>query len=124
MAGAVFDPPIDESVVLSDRHDSLLVAASAMGVRQIITSIVSGDRVIVQQPMDEVLFHLPLSDDLKTALTGGTNALRPVFELVEAHEHGDWSRCLEISQTLGVSEEVVQQFYRDAIVWANLVLTL
>ena len=79
---------------------------------------------MLDQPMDEVLFHLPLSDDLKTALTGGTNALRPVFELVEAHEHGDWSRCLEISQTLGVSEEVVQQFYRDAIVWANLVLTL
>ena len=115
------------SAAVRARSCELLAREAGMGGRAselFLLGALSLIDAMLDQPMDQVLFHLPLSSDLKTALTGGTNALRPVFNLVEAYEHGDWSRCLALGQALGISEDVVQQSYRDAIVWANLVLTL
>ncbi len=113
------------SAAVRARTCELLAREVGMGARAsdlFLLGALSLIDAMLNQPMDEVLFHLPLAEDLKSALTGGTNALRPVFDVVDAHEHGDWSRCASLSRTLGLREETVQQHYRDAIVWANVVL--
>ena len=77
---------------------------------------------MLDQPMEEVLAQLPISDDLKSALTGQTNELRPVLDYVTSYERGDWSTCGELAPTLGVQDETTPGLYRDAISWANEVL--
>lgn len=77
---------------------------------------------MLDQPMDVVLEQLPLSDDLKSALTGKATELRPVLEFVTSYEKGDWTTCDALAPKLGVKEDTAPGLYRDAISWANEVL--
>ena len=77
---------------------------------------------MLDQPMEEVLAQLPISDDLKSALTGQANELSPVLDFVTSYEKGDWTTCGTLAPKLGVSDDKTPGLYRDAISWANEVL--
>lgn len=77
---------------------------------------------MLDQPMEEVLKKLPLSDDLKSALTGQTNELKPVLDFVVSYEQGDWATCGALASKLGIEDGKTPNRYRDAISWANEVL--
>ncbi len=73
---------------------------------------------MLDQSMADVLVQLPLSEELKTALTGGQNALRPVLEFAEAYERGDWPTCTALGARLGLDEARVSMHYRNSVAWA------
>ena len=73
---------------------------------------------MLEQPMAEVLAQLPLDGDLKTALRGRSNSLRPVLEFVQAYDHCDWEDCGRLAQKLGLDDRKVTTIYRDAVSWA------
>ena len=73
---------------------------------------------MLDQPMADVLAQLPLDGDLKTALRGRSNALRPVLEFVQAYDHCDWEDCGRLALELGLDDRKVTTIYRDAVAWA------
>ena len=77
---------------------------------------------MLDQPMEKVLEQLPISADLKLALTGQTSELRPVLDYVTSYEQGDWTTCSVLASKLGVQDDKASALYRDAIAWANEVL--
>jgi EAL and modified HD-GYP domain-containing signal transduction protein len=77
---------------------------------------------MLDQPMEEVLKKLPISDDLKSALTGQSNELSSVLDFVRGYERGDWASCGALAPQLGVQDDRAPNLYRDAITWANEVL--
>ena len=77
---------------------------------------------MLDQSMDDVLAQLPVTDDLKMALSGEGNELRPVLDLVESYERGNWMACRSLAVRLGLRENKTPGLYTDAVAWANAVL--
>jgi EAL and modified HD-GYP domain-containing signal transduction protein len=76
---------------------------------------------ILQQPMDRIVETLPLSDDLRHALTGGANALRAVLEAVMAYERGQWQEASALAHHAGFSDRDISSCYSEAIGWTRAI---
>jgi c-di-GMP-related signal transduction protein len=70
-------------------------------------------------PMAEVLEKIPLDHETKAVLLGQASMLRPVFQLMLAHESGEWKAAEELSGSLRVDSEEVAGFYWQAQQWAR-----
>ena len=53
---------------------------------------------ILELPMSEVLEKVPLDQETKAVLLGGTSHLRPLYQLMLAQESGDWQGTAELGQ--------------------------
>jgi c-di-GMP-related signal transduction protein len=69
----------------------------------------------LDRPMEEVLVTLPLDDDIKTALLGGKNRFRDVYELILAYERGHWEGLSHYTSVLNLVEEEVPQLYLQSV---------
>jgi EAL and modified HD-GYP domain-containing signal transduction protein len=74
---------------------------------------------ILQQPMDQILATLPLSDDLRHALSGGENELRAVLNAVVAYERGQWDEVSTLAERAGFTDRDISACYADAIAWTR-----
>jgi c-di-GMP-related signal transduction protein len=74
---------------------------------------------ILQQPMEQILSTLPLSDDLRHALSGGANPLRAVLEAVMAYERGRWDEVPVLAGRAGLTDRNIWACYADAIAWTR-----
>lgn len=70
-------------------------------------------------PMEEIIGELPVSNDIKDALTGGENLFGEVYRLITAYERADWNRVTQCSSRLGLEEENISQFFLKSVEWAN-----
>lgn len=70
-------------------------------------------------PMENIVMHLPLDDDLKTALCGKENEYYFWLELISCFENADWKRLDEVMQKLKLDPVVVAGCYHKALTWAN-----
>ena len=76
---------------------------------------------ILEVPMSQVLEHVPLDQDTKTVLLGGTGRLRPMYQLMLAQEAGDWAGAQASAAQLLVSESEVAEWWWQAMKWARQV---
>jgi EAL and modified HD-GYP domain-containing signal transduction protein len=76
---------------------------------------------ILEVPMSQVLEHVPLDQDTKTVLLGGTGRLRPMYQLMLAQEAGDWAGAQASAAQLLVSESEVAELWWQAMKWARKV---
>jgi len=76
---------------------------------------------MLEMPMAEVLERIPLDHATKAVLLGQPSVLRPVFQLMLAHESGEWQEAAELSASLQVNTEEVAGFYWQAQQWARAV---
>jgi len=76
---------------------------------------------MLEMPMAEVLERIPLDHATKAVLLGQPSVLRPVFQLMLAHESGEWQAAAELSASLQVNTEEVAGFYWQAQQWARAV---
>jgi len=74
---------------------------------------------MLEMPMPEVLAHIPLDRETKAALLGQPSALRPVFQLMLAHESGEWAESARLSETLKLDAEQMAEHYWAAQLWAR-----
>lgn len=74
---------------------------------------------ILNQPMAEIMAHLPFSKDLKAALIRREGKLADYLKLVEAYEHGQWVTVSELSRRMGISIDLLPAFYAQACQWGN-----
>jgi EAL and modified HD-GYP domain-containing signal transduction protein len=76
---------------------------------------------MLEMPMAEVLEKIPLDNPTKAVLLGQPSVLRPVFQLMLAHENGEWQAAAELSASLQLDTEEVAGFYWQAQQWARAV---
>lgn len=67
----------------------------------------------LDQPMPQVLKHLPLSDEVKYALLGEPGTYFDVLSLVIAYEKGDWNRVYDVLSCFqGVGSKLPELFIK------------
>ncbi|GAB6177244.1 HDOD domain-containing protein [Desulfobaculum senezii] len=77
---------------------------------------------LLGQPMEEILENVPLDDEVKEALVGQENRLKPLLELSRAYERGQWTHVQEVVQATGIRQEDADKFYVQAMAWTQEIL--
>ena len=74
---------------------------------------------ILNDEMGNIMEDLPLSEDIKNALTGGGGELADYLTLVSCYETGDWEKVSALAAKTGLNEEKAPELYMDAVAWAD-----
>jgi c-di-GMP-related signal transduction protein len=75
--------------------------------------------VMLEMPMADVLERVPLDQETKAVLLGQPSLLRPVYQLMLAHESGEWEAARELAAALELESEEVAGRYWQAQQWAR-----
>lgn len=79
-----------------------------------ITGLFSIIDAFLDRPLESILAKLPLSDDIKAALSGEGNAIRRLLDVVIAYEKGKWEECQTLASRF-VEEDDLPQAYFEAV---------
>lgn len=74
---------------------------------------------MLETPMPMVLEKIPLDHDTKAVLLGQESQLRPVYQLMLAHESGQWDAAGELCERLHLNVEDTASAYWQAQQWAR-----
>jgi c-di-GMP-related signal transduction protein len=74
---------------------------------------------MLEMPMAEVLEKIPLDHETNAVLLGQPSSLRPVYQLMLAHESGEWEAAARLSAALHLDAEEVGGIYWQAQQWAR-----
>lgn len=74
---------------------------------------------MLEMPMEAVLEKIPLDHETKAVLLGKASVLRPVYQLMLAHESGEWEAAASLGEGLNLSPEDVAGYYWEAQRWAR-----
>jgi c-di-GMP-related signal transduction protein len=72
----------------------------------------------IDRPINEILEELPISDEIKDALTGKDNRFRDAYELIVSYERADWTRFSVFAKKLGLNERLAPDIYYNALQWS------
>lgn len=78
---------------------------------------------MLEMPMSDVLERISLDNETKAVLLGQPSILRPIYQLMLAHESGEWDAAGELSRSLHLNAEDVAGYYWRAQQWAREVST-
>jgi c-di-GMP-related signal transduction protein len=78
---------------------------------------------LLEMPMTEILDKIPLDRETKAVLLNQPSVLGPVYQLMLAHEIGEWDTATQLSQDLHLDPEEVASSYWRAQQWAREVST-
>jgi c-di-GMP-related signal transduction protein len=71
--------------------------------------------VLFGRPLSEILAELPLASNIRTALLGGSNVFRDVYEAALAYEAADWQRFQDAANRARLKESFVAEEYEAAV---------
>lgn len=74
---------------------------------------------IMDTPMEDILKQLPLPDEVTDALVHKKGLGRRFVELAEANENGEWENVWKISNSLGLTSEVVAGVIYQSVEWSG-----
>jgi c-di-GMP-related signal transduction protein len=74
---------------------------------------------MLDMPMEAVLEKISLDQATKAVLLGQPSMLRPVFQLMLAHESGEWDATASLTQSLHLNNEEIAGYYWQAQQWAR-----
>ena len=77
--------------------------------------------VLLDIPLATVLEQLPIPHAIKLALRGEAGIFHDVLDLLTAYELGDWQRCAEMAQRIGISDARTSFLFINSLEWARLV---
>ena len=110
------------SALVRGRFGDLLSACVPHGESDLfLLGLLSLIDAMIEIPMAEVLDKIPLDRETKATLLGQPSLLRPVFQLMLAHESGEWQAAAELCQNLHLDSEQVANYYWQAQQWARQV---
>jgi c-di-GMP-related signal transduction protein len=75
---------------------------------------------LLDRPIVEVLRALPVTQEIKTALNGGSNRFHDVYELLLSFERADWAQLSTLVARVGCPEGSVPGCYQTAIQKASV----
>ena len=112
------------SALVRGRFGELLSPKVAHGESDLfLMGLLSLIDVMLEVPMESVLEKIPLDSATKSVLLGQPSVLRPVFQLMLAHECGEWEAAASLSAGLQLDPEEVAGCYWRAQQWAREVST-
>ena len=69
---------------------------------------------ILDLPMTTILSHLPLSPEVHTALSGGANRFRDVYDTLLSYERADWKTLSSLAAKIGCAEDRLPESFLSA----------
>jgi EAL and modified HD-GYP domain-containing signal transduction protein len=110
------------SALVRGRFGELLTPHVAHGESDLfLMGLLSLIDAMMEMSMQEVLDKIPLDHETKAVLLGQPSPLRPVYQLMLAHESGEWEAAAELSRNLHLHSEDVAGLYWQAQEWARRV---
>lgn len=73
--------------------------------------------------MASLLSHISIDHDTRAVLLGDPSPVRPVYDLVMAHEAGQWCGIAGLAASLHLDPEDSAAMYWEAQQWARQVLS-
>jgi len=108
------------SALVRGRFGELLSPRVAHGESDLfLLGLLSLIDAMLEIPMEDVLEKIPLDHETKAVLLGQPSVLRPVYQLMLAHESGEWEAAAELSGRLHLDSEDVAGLYWQAQEWAR-----
>ncbi len=74
---------------------------------------------ILDQPMEEALDQINLTEDMRQALVHGQGDLYPLLDLTYSYEKGAWDKVKLLSSQLEIEEDQVGNYYLEALKYCN-----
>lgn len=74
---------------------------------------------MLEMPIADVLERVPVDRETKAVLLGQASVLRPVYQLMLAHDSGEWDAAASLSATLHLDPEEIAGLYWQAQKWAR-----
>jgi c-di-GMP-related signal transduction protein len=99
-----------------------LLGVSAMAAPLFLTGLFSLLDALLDCSMQDALAELPISQEIKSALTGESNTLRKILDAIVAYEQGDWDLFKCAAQGIRLREELFPPVYASAIEWSANIL--
>ncbi len=80
---------------------------------------------MVDAPMEEILATIPISDEIKDALLGGSGTAGKMYQLIICYEKANWKECTALAEELGIEISMLSQMYIDCMeevndIWESL----
>jgi EAL and modified HD-GYP domain-containing signal transduction protein len=86
-----------------------------------LMGLLSVSDALLDKPIREVLGPLPIDAEIKTALCGGENRYRDIYELLLALERAEWPKLSAFTQRLGCAEDTIPGSYQSALQKASAI---
>lgn len=107
---AYFCEEMSDSVGLSPQKSDLFL----MGLLSVTDAI-------LDLPMSNVVSYLPLSAEVHTALCGGANRFREIYDTFLSYERADWKNLSSLAARIGCPEDRAPECYLSAADRATVV---
>jgi c-di-GMP-related signal transduction protein len=88
-----------------------------------LMGLLSVSDALLDKPIADVLKSLPVDPEIKSALCGGENRYRDLYEVLLALERAEWPRLTACAERLGCPEESVPDSYQSALQKASTIST-
>ena len=86
-----------------------------------LMGLLSVSDALLDKPIAEVLKSLPIDPEIKSALCGGENRYRDLYEVLLALERAEWPKLTTFTGRLGCPEDTVPDSYQSALQKASAV---
>lgn len=108
------------SALVRGRFCELLAPKVAHGESDLfLMGLLSLIDAMLETPMETILERIPLDSPTKSVLLGQPSVLRPVFQLMLAHESGEWEAAAALSSGLRLDTDDVAACYWQAQQWGR-----
>jgi c-di-GMP-related signal transduction protein len=74
---------------------------------------------MLEMPIEQILQRISLDLPTRAVLLGQPSPLQPVFQLILAHESGDWEQATKLTRQLRLDPQTVAAYYWQAQQWAR-----
>ena len=74
---------------------------------------------LLEVPLEDALKELPLSKEIKVALTTGEGQCGDLYHLVLSYERANWKELTQYAQNLNIPENRLTQVYFDCVEYVN-----
>ena len=88
-----------------------------------LMGLLSVSDALLDKPIKDVLLSLPIDTEIKSALCGGQNRYRDLYEVLLALEHAEWPKLTALTERLGCPEDSVPDSYQSALQKASTIST-
>jgi c-di-GMP-related signal transduction protein len=86
-----------------------------------LMGLLSVSDALLDKPIKDVLSSLPIDAEVKSALCGGENRYRDLYEVLLALERAEWPKLTAFTERLGCPEDNVPGSYQSALQKASAV---
>lgn len=74
---------------------------------------------LLDVPLEDALNELPISPEVKSALTGGEGLSSDLYQLVLCYERADWNGLIAYAQRLQIPENLLTKVYFECVEYVN-----